>query len=244
MVAGNWKMFKTVEELPAFFEDLSGYLEGQPQDRELLFAVPFPLIPKALELCNRLNIRIAAQNCHFESEGAYTGEVSIPMLQELGVKSTLVGHSERRQFFAETDDSVAKKVAACQKVGMETIICIGETQEERKLGQTESVLSKQLRAVLGAIQDWSLVALAYEPVWAIGTGLTATDAQAQEAHSFIRGLLSSEVSHEEAGNIRILYGGSVKPANAGGLLVQEDIDGALVGGASLMPMDFAVIAKS
>jgi triosephosphate isomerase len=189
--------------------------------------------------------RVAAQNMHEQPNGAYTGEVSAPMLQELGVDGVILGHSERRQYFNESDDALARKVLVAVDAGLEPILCVGESLTQREAGETEALLTRQVAADLANVPDDRLarVVIAYEPIWAIGTGRTATTEQAEEAIALIRGLIESR-SAEAAAAIRILYGGSVKPENAEELVSQPDIDGALVGGASLDPEDFAAIVAA
>jgi triosephosphate isomerase len=188
-------------------------------------------------------IQLFAQNCHEAASGAFTGEVSAPMLKEVGCDGVILGHSERRQFFGETDEGVAKKVRAALGAGLHAIVCVGETLSEREANRTWEVVSRQVRGALGGLDAaaWKSVTLAYEPVWAIGTGRTATTAQAQEVHALIRGLVRELASAQVAEAVRIQYGGSVKPENAAELMAQPDVDGALVGGASLKVDDFARI---
>ena len=242
LIAGNWKMFKTGSELPGFFDNFirESRLEDLEHDSDVLFAVPSTMLHQAKQICSNSPIMISAQNCHYEPSGAFTGEISLPMLQDIGVRATLIGHSERRQFFGDTDEVVGRKVQSAQAAGFLSIVCIGESKADRESGDTFSVLSDQLDAFLPLVTNWDNLVVAYEPVWAIGTGLTASVEQAQEAHAFIRKQIAL-VNSNEAQKVRILYGGSVKPGNARGLLDQEDIDGALVGGASLNPTDFAGI---
>jgi len=227
LIAGNWKMFKGAAETAAFCRALVGADLG---DVDVVVCPPFTSLETAVRCLADTEIGVFAQNCHWETEGAYTGEVSAPMLLELGVYGTIVGHSERRQYFGETDDSVARRVAAALAAGLHVIACVGETEAEREAGETEEVLRRQV-SVLDA--DDNLV-IAYEPVWAIGTGKTATPQTAQEAHAFIKTLL----------DLPVLYGGSVKPENARELAAQRDVDGALVGGASLDVGSFATICRA
>jgi triosephosphate isomerase len=248
LLAGNWKMNKLPSEVPAFFQAYSQkarLTEAPVRDRvELLFAVPYPLLAPAVAATQGLPVTIAAQNVHQERAGAYTGEVSIDMLKDLGVGATLIGHSERRQYYGETDAIVAQKLRLCLDQGLQPIVCIGETKEEREGGQTEGILQKQMAALFDQVAQWQGITIAYEPVWAIGTGLTATDEQAQQAHSFVRELIRQRYNQEAAAATRILYGGSMKPANCAGLLQQPDIDGGLVGGASLKEDDFAAMTQT
>jgi triosephosphate isomerase len=242
LVAANWKMHKTVAETEAFLDRFLGVIE-RLAPVELFICPPFPSLAAAVERCRRSRVRVAAQNMHAEPQGAFTGEVSAPMLTELGVDGVILGHSERRAMFGEADEALAHKVPAALDAGLTPILCIGETESERDGGQTEDVLARQAEADLARVEDDRLaeVVIAYEPVWAIGTGRNATPEQAAEAIEFIRSLIGAR--DDRAGEtIRILYGGSVKPDNAGDLLAAETIDGALVGGASLDPDQFAAIA--
>jgi len=227
LIAGNWKMYKGPAETAEF---CLGLREQELAGVDLVVCPPFVSLAVAVQLLAGTEIAVAAQNVHWDAEGAYTGEVSAEMLRELGVYGAIVGHSERRQYFGETDDTVARRVHAALEAGLFVIACIGETEAERGQGATEDVLRRQL-AVLEP--DDNLV-LAYEPVWAIGTGKTATPATAQEAHAFVKSLLDAPV----------LYGGSVKPDNAAELLAQPDVDGALVGGASLELESFTAICRA
>lgn len=242
LLAGNWKMHKTNAELSAFFESFIAESKGSLSSIDILFALPFTLLQRAKELTQDQNITIAAQNIHHEQSGAFTGEVSIPMLRDIGVTATLIGHSERRQYFGETDESVAKKMLACLAGSITPVVCVGELKEEREQGKTNEVLTRQVEAFLSATRDLKDLIIAYEPVWAIGTGLTATSDQAQEAHAFIRGLVRKHHGELKAESIRILYGGSAKPDNIAELVSKPDVDGGLVGGASLKPSDFAAMA--
>jgi triosephosphate isomerase (TIM) len=242
LVAANWKMHKTVAETTSFLERFLGRIEGSAPV-ELFVCPPFPSLPAAVERCRRSQVRVAAQNMHAEPQGAFTGEVSAPMLIELEVDGVILGHSERRALFGESDEALADKVPAALEAGLTPILCVGETEAERDSGHTEAVLSRQASADLAAVDDRRLaeVVIAYEPVWAIGTGRTATPEQAAEAIDFIRSLIAAR--DRGAGEaVRILYGGSVKAGNAAELLAPETVDGALVGGASLDPGDFAAIA--
>ncbi len=243
MIAGNWKMNMSVGELSGFFESLKKNLPDSPQNVtekvEVVIAAPYTLLAEAVKLTAGSGIKIAAQNVHFESSGAYTGEISVSMLKEIGCEATLIGHSERRQYFNETDETVAKKVSAAQKAGLMTIACIGESLEQRQADKTMEVVSRQLKAVTEATEDYQKLVVAYEPVWAIGTGLAATPEQAQEVHRGIRKELASAFGEQKAAEIAILYGGSMKPSNCPQLISQEDIEGGLIGGASLKPEGFA-----
>lgn len=248
LVAGNWKMHKTRDEVDAFFAEFFPSVE---RDRaraggcvDVLFAVPAPYVERAVSSCASQRARVFAQNVHPESQGAFTGEVSIPMMRSVGAAGTLVGHSERRQLFGESHEVVAKKMKACLEQAFTPILCIGETKDERIAGRTEKVLEEQLASVLALCPDLKDTIIAYEPVWAIGTGLTASKEQAQEAHAFIRGFLAKKLGQEKADSMTILYGGSVKPENFAELIAQKDIDGGLVGGASLKPKDFASLVAT
>ena len=252
LMAGNWKMFKLIAELEPFFETFTKELKldedrGLTERVGMAFAVPFTQLARAAELAKPLGVRIAAQNVHWQAEGAFTGEVSLAMLREVGIATTLIGHSERRQFAGETDDTVARKTKAALAAGFLPIVCVGETLAERDAGTTADVVARQLGAVLAAVQGDSLAArelvIAYEPVWAIGTGRAATAAQAQEVHGLIRRQVVATWGAQAAASLRILYGGSANPGNIRELLDQSDIDGALVGGASLKPLDFAQMVR-
>ncbi len=248
LFAGNWKMHKTNAELPGFFDAFTRQVarsaEGRIEGVDVMFAAPYTLLATAVSLSRDRGISIAAQNVHAAASGAYTGEVSIPMLKELGVGTALVGHSERRQLYAETDASVAEKAAALLGTSMTAVVCVGESLEERESARTEAVVSEQLNTVLGALERPDGLIIAYEPVWAIGTGRTATPAQAQAVHRLIRELVLIRFGDAAADRIHILYGGSAKPDNIESLLCQPDIDGALVGGASLQPEDFAAMVRA
>jgi triosephosphate isomerase len=228
LVAGNWKMFKGPAEAAEFARALREV--ELPEDVDVVVCPPYVSLAETVQALAGTEIGVFAQSCHWAADGAFTGEISAGMLQELGVYGTLVGHSERRQYFGETDETVAKRVTAALEAGLHVIACVGETEREREAGETDAVLKRQL-AVLEA--DDNLV-IAYEPVWAIGTGKTATPEQAQAAHETIKGLIDAPV----------LYGGSVKADNAAELLGQPAIDGALVGGASLDVDSFAAICRA
>jgi len=242
-LAANWKMHKTTEETARFLgEFLPRVSESAP---EVVICPPFTSLTAAVELCFESPVRVAAQNMHEADEGAFTGEVSPPMLIDLGVDGVILGHSERRQYFAETDEALARKVPAALGAGLEPILCVGENEAQRDGDETEEVLTRQIQADLADVPDARLseVVIAYEPIWAIGTGRTATPEQAQEVIALIRRLIDAR-SDAAAAAIRILYGGSVKPDNAAELISQPDVDGALVGGASLDPGDFAAIVEA
>jgi triosephosphate isomerase (TIM) len=243
-IAGNWKMFKTIAEAKVFVEELRPLVDGVDAV-DFAVCVPYTDLGATVEACQGTRIRVCAQNMHQEPEGAYTGEVSAPMLLELGVQGVVLGHSERRQYFNETDRALQEKVAAALAAGLEPILCVGESEEEREQGETERRLRHQVQEALEKVDAGELpkVVIAYEPIWAIGTGKVATTEQAQEAIAFIRALVGDR-SKESAEQVRVLYGGSVKPENAAEILAQPDVDGALVGGASLDPKGFAAIVSA
>jgi triosephosphate isomerase len=232
-------MYKTAGEAEQLVLDLRTRLQG---DVQIAVAPPFTALAAAKAALEGSDIQLFAQNCHHEKQGAFTGEVSAPMLVDIGCDGVILGHSERRQYFGETDEGVNKKLKAALEVNLQPIVCVGETLAEREAGKTWDVVSRQVRGALAGLSTAQVarVTLAYEPVWAIGTGKVATTAQAQEVHGQIRGLLR-ELAAPAADQVRIQYGGSVKPDNAADLLAQPDIDGALVGGASLKADDFARI---
>jgi triosephosphate isomerase len=238
-VAANWKMHKTVAEAAQFIDALLPQISGTSND--VVICPSFLALGEVVERSRGSAVRVAAQNMHEAESGAYTGEVSAGMLVDTGVDAVILGHSERRQLFGETDQALACKVPVALAAGLQPILCVGESEEARDAEQTESVLEGQLQADLADVDPGRLaeVVIAYEPIWAIGTGRTATPEQAQETIAFIRDVLRERGG--EADSVRILYGGSVKPGNAAELMVQPDIDGALVGGASLDPGDFAAI---
>ena len=242
VLAGNWKMFKTVPETIGYlneFKILTQYTEGC----EIVIAPPFPALAAAAEAVQGSRIRIAAQNLHWEKEGAFTGEVSAPMLRAAGCCDVIIGHSERRQYFGETDETVNRRVRAALEGGLRPIVCVGETLAEREAHQTTDVLIRQIDGVLDSLtpESASPIIVAYEPVWAIGTGRTATPEIAEEAHQTLRDRVRENLGAETAERLRILYGGSVKPANIQGLMACPNIDGGLVGGASLEPALMAAI---
>jgi triosephosphate isomerase (TIM) len=246
LIAGNWKMNKTIPEGLALVRELKGLAASIPGDRvQLVVAPPFVSLQAVAKELEGSTVKLAAQNCHWEASGAYTGEVSAAMLKDVGCAYVILGHSERRQYFGETDETVNKRTRAVLGAGMTPIICVGETLAEREANRTLEVVERQ---VAGALKGFSAAevagfVLAYEPVWAIGTGRTATSAQAQEVHRAIREQLGRLYDRGTAEQVLIQYGGSVKPDNAVELLGQADVDGALVGGASLKAADFAAIAK-
>jgi triosephosphate isomerase (TIM) len=246
LIAGNWKMNKTVSEGLALVRELKGLVAALPGERvEVAVAPPFVSLQAVAKELEGSAVKLAAQNCHWEASGAFTGEVSAGMLKDVGCAYVILGHSERRQFFGETDETVNKRVKAVLGAGMLPIVCVGETLAEREANRTLEVVERQ---VTGGLKGFSAAevatfVLAYEPVWAIGTGRTATSAQAQEVHQALRVHLSKLYDVETAQKVRIQYGGSVKPDNAAELLGQPDVDGALVGGASLKAGDFGGILK-
>jgi triosephosphate isomerase len=243
LIAANWKMNKTTGEARSFCEALLPRL-GDEQ-AEVMLCPPYLALPLVAQLCAGSAVGVAAQNMHYEEEGAYTGEVSAAMLLDAGATGVVLGHSERRQLFGETDEALARKLPAALAAGLVPILCVGESEEERERDETDLVLRRQLDAALSRVDDGALAAVvvAYEPIWAIGTGRTATAEQANDACGFIRSLVAARDA-SAAERIRIQYGGSVKPGNAAELLGQDEIDGALVGGASLDPDEFAAIVAA
>jgi len=244
LVVANWKMHKLVAEAVAFARALGSL--ASVRGVEAAVAPPFTALAALQNALAGTGVALAAQNAHFEKQGAFTGEISVAMLAELGVRYVILGHSERRQLFGESDELIAKKVRAVQAAGLRPILCVGELLAEREAGRTFDVLARQLAGSLAGADSAKATELvvAYEPVWAIGTGRTATPEIAQEAHAFVRARLADRFGGAEASRIRIQYGGSVKPDNAAELLAQPDIDGALVGGASLDPESFSAIIRS
>jgi triosephosphate isomerase len=236
LIAGNWKMFKGPTEAAAFCHALR---DADLGDVDVVVCPPYVSLDAAVQALAGTEIAVAAQNVHWAADGAFTGEISAPMLRELGVYGTIVGHSERRQHFGETDETVARRMASALEHGLQVIACVGELEAEREAGETEAVLRRQVEAIAAALPETDDlpadgVVLAYEPVWAIGTGRTATPEIAQEAHAFIKSIL----------DVPVLYGGSVKPDNAAELAAQTAVDGALVGGASLEVESFAAICRA
>ena len=244
VIAGNWKMFKTVAETRAFFTAFKP-LVASTTHCDIVVAPTFTSLAAAAEAAAGSNIAISAQNMHHEKQGAFTGEISAAMLVEAGCRYVILGHSERRHIFGETDAMIAKKTVAALDAGLMPIVCVGETLDERNANQTEAVLARQFTSGLGALTDaqFSRILIAYEPVWAIGTGRTATPEMAGDAHRFLRDQAASRFTSDRAADLRILYGGSVKPDNIRGLMAQLEIDGALVGGASLEAASFASIVN-
>jgi triosephosphate isomerase len=253
IIGGNWKMNKTIDEAKKFIAEFTGLVANLTKEIDIVLYPSFTAIASAAVASKGKGINIGAQNLYFEEKGAFTGEISAGMIRESGASHVIIGHSERRQIFGESDELVSKKLKTALLKGLKPIVCIGETKDERENGSTEQVLETQLRGSLQALAepeitdadvDVSSVVIAYEPVWAIGTGLTATPDQAQDAHAYIRGVLSGILGEENANVMRIQYGGSIKPENAAELFSQQDIDGGLVGGASLEPKSLAEIIKS
>ena len=244
LIAGNWKMFKTWQEAKETAVRLAGRVAATT-DRDIMVAPQFTALVPVCEALASSNIDIGAQDLFWEAEGAYTGEVSPDMIAATGCRYVIIGHSERRQYFGETDESVNKKIRAARTAGLIPVMCIGETEEEREAKKTFSVLDKQIKNGLQGfdLDDMRDLVLAYEPVWAIGTGKTATKDQAQEVHAYVREAIKALFGEPLAAAVRILYGGSVKPANIAELMKMDDIDGALVGGASLDAESFAEIVN-
>ncbi len=230
-IAGNWKMNMTAESGTALIKELRPLVKEAKCDVAL--CVPAILIPAMVKAAKGSRIKIGAENVHGAEKGAYTGEISVKMLKEYGVKYVIIGHSERRQYFGETDETVNKRTLAALAGGLTPIVCVGETLEERESGKTNDVLDRQLTEGLKGVEDLTKLVIAYEPVWAIGTGKTATDEQAQETIAYIRKKLSKLFSRKETNRVRIQYGGSMNAKNCKGLMAQPDIDGGLIGGASL-----------
>ncbi len=240
IIAGNWKMNNTASEGVALVEALKPLVKDANCD--VVVCVPAIDIPAVAEAVKGSNIRLGAQNVHFAEKGAYTGEISANMLKEYGVEYVIIGHSERRQYFGETDETVNKRTLAALAAGLTPIVCIGESLEERETGKTEQVLDRQITEDFKGIDDISKIVIAYEPIWAIGTGRTATDEQANETIGYIRKKLGEVFCPVCAGKVRIQYGGSMNAGNCKGLMAQPEIDGGLIGGASLK-LDFAAIVN-
>jgi triosephosphate isomerase (TIM) len=242
VMAANWKMYKTPDQTREFFHAFLPLVSGQTRD-EIVVCPSCLDLPAALEAAKGSNVAIGAQNVHWKEEGAFTGETSVAQLSAWGVKHVIIGHSERRQYFGETDDTVNLRLKTALEAGFTPICCLGEVLEEREAGMTDDVLRRQCIRAFHAIsvKKAAKLVVAYEPVWAIGTGKTATPEIAAEAHAVIRKQATEIFGEEFAGHLRILYGGSVKPDNVSALMAQEEIDGALVGGASLDPKSFAAI---
>ena len=240
LIAGNWKMYKTGPEAVAFVNALKDAV-ADASDVDVMIAPPFTALSLTADAIAGTSIGLGAQNLHWEPEGAYTGEISTQMLNAAGCRYVIIGHSERRQYFGETDQTINRKIDAAAKADLMPVFCIGETESQRDAGETFSVLDKQVKNGLESLFPENLKSLvvAYEPVWAIGTGKTATKEQAQEVHAYVRKWFAKTYGTEFAQGLRILYGGSVKPSNVKDLMAMEDIDGALVGGASLDPDSFS-----
>ena len=244
VIAGNWKMNKTASEAKELIDGLLPLVKDA--GCTVIIGVPFTDIHVAVEMTKGSNVHVAAQNCHFEASGAFTGEVSAPMLKEEGVEYVILGHSERRQYFAETDETVNKRAKAALANGLKTIICVGESLDQREAGVTKDFVCGQVVAALDGMteEDLKNVIIAYEPIWAIGTGKTATKEQAAEVCGFIRDTVAEKYGKDVAEALTIQYGGSMNAKNCDELLSMEDIDGGLIGGASLKPADFSVIVEA
>ena len=244
VIAGNWKMFKTRSETSAFFDELIPQIQDI-EHCDIVVAPPYTALTTAVEETEGTRVAVGAQDVYWEEQGAFTGEVSVKMLVDVGCTYTIIGHSERRQYFCETDETVEKKARAAVAGGLKSIVCVGETLSERDSGQAVEVVRRQVHNGLGRLTPSDLyhIIIAYEPVWAIGTGRTATPVIAAEMHAAIRKTFAEIYNEAAADALRILYGGSVKPDNIAALMKEEDIDGALVGGASLDPASFAAIIK-
>jgi triosephosphate isomerase len=243
-MAGNWKMYKTPAETRAFFEAFRPLVQAASHC-EIVICPPFLDLPAAIEAARGTRILVGAQNLHWAKEGAFTGEVSGPMIHATGATYVIIGHSERRQYFGETDETVLKKTVAALDASLSPIVCVGEMLEHRESGQTAAVLCQQCEKGIAGLdaQQFAKIVIAYEPVWAIGTGKTATPEMAAEAHHVIRAEMRRHFGEKAAGDVRILYGGSVKPDNVKSLMAQPEIDGVLVGGASLDTVSFARIVN-
>ena len=246
IIAGNWKMYKTIGQAIELANGLKReFFKIEPNDIDIVLVPAYTCLSEVAEVITDSNISLGAQDVYWQDEGAFTGEVSLPMLKDAGCTFVIIGHSERRQFFAETNDTVNKKVKAALKAGLFPIVCVGESLAQREANRTFEVLTDHVQNGLVGLteEEVSKIVIAYEPVWAIGTGKTATSAQAQEAHKYIRDLLVKLYNNDIANGIRIQYGGSVKPENIEDIMVQPDVDGALVGGASLKVESFSEIVK-
>ncbi|WP_284643432.1 triose-phosphate isomerase [Paenibacillus silviterrae] len=243
IIAGNWKMFKTVQESIAFVNEVKGKAEVDGVDS--VICAPYTNLPALVEAVKGTNLKVGAQNLHWEDNGAYTGEISGVQLKDLGVDYVIIGHSERRAYFAETDETVNKKVIASFKHGLIPIVCVGEKLEEREAGQTKEVCKVQTEAALQGLsaEQAAQVVIAYEPIWAIGTGKSSTADDANEVISYIRQLVTGLFGQQVADQVRIQYGGSVKPNNIAEYMQASDIDGALVGGASLEPASYIALVE-
>ena len=244
LIAGNWKMYKTPDQTRDFFRDFLPLVSRHDRD-QIVICPPFVDLHAALESAQGSRVAVGSQNVHWEKEGAFTGEISAGMLLAIGCTHAIIGHSERRQYFNETDDTVNLRLKAALEAGLTPIVCVGEVLEEREANLTEDVLRRQCTRAFHKVSTKKAdkLVVAYEPVWAIGTGKTATPQLAAAAHAVIRGEAAETFGQDFAGQLRILYGGSVKPENAKALMSEEEIDGALVGGASLDPKNFAAIVN-
>lgn len=244
VIAGNWKMNNTPSQAKALIEEMKPLVADA--DCDVVLCVPFIDIPAAIEATKGSNIKIGAENIHFKASGAYTGEVSADMLKEAGVEYVVIGHSERRQYFGETDQTVNLRTIAAVNAGFKAIVCVGETLEQRELGYTETLLKYQTKMALTNIDEKDLdkIIIAYEPVWAIGTGVTATADQADEGNGFVRAAIAEKYGEEAAERVTVQYGGSMNPKNADELVSKINVDGGLIGGASLKANDFAAIVKA
>ena len=243
LIAGNWKMNKTSKEGAALVAEIAA---GLPSGNlpEILVCPPYLTIPAVVEAAKGTALEVGAENVHWAASGAFTGEVSAAMLLDAGVTHVIIGHSERRQYFGETDETVNQRTKAALAAGLTVVVCVGETLAEREAGTTAAVIDRQTRKALEGVSDVAKVVIAYEPVWAIGTGKTATPDMAQEVHAQIRAILADLYGADAAETVRILYGGSMKPANAPELLAKKDIDGGLIGGAALKAPDFLALIQA
>ena len=241
IIAGNWKMNKTPSEGVALVNELIPLVKGAKCD--VVVCVPATDLYAVGNAVKGTNIKLGAQNVHFAASGAYTGEISADMLKELGVEYVIIGHSERRQYFGETDETVNKRTLAALAAGLTPIVCVGESLEERESGKTEALLKKQVEEGFKGVEDITKLVIAYEPIWAIGTGKTATSEQANETIGYIRSVVADMFGKEAAALVRIQYGGSMKPSNAKELMAMEEIDGGLIGGASLKAVDFSQVVN-
>lgn len=244
IVAGNWKMNNDRNAAKKLITELNPLVKDAAC--EVVLCVPYTNLETALSLCEGTNMHIGAENCHWAKSGAFTGEISAEMLAEMGVEYVIIGHSERRQYFGETDQTVQARVRAALDAGLKVILCVGEVLEQREQGITEEVVALQTKVALGGVseEELSRIVIAYEPVWAIGTGKTATADQAEEVCAFIRSVVAKLYSKAAADALTIQYGGSMKPGNAKELLSKEDVDGGLIGGAALVASDFAAIIEA
>ncbi len=245
VIAGNWKMNMTPAAASAFIKELAPMVAGK-DECDIVLCVPAIDIPAAVEAAKGTNIKIGAENVHFKASGAYTGEISAEMLTEAGVKYVVIGHSERRQYFGETDQTVNLRTLAAVNAGLTAIVCVGETLEQRELGYTETLIKFQTKMALTNVSRDQLknIIIAYEPVWAIGTGVTATDDQADEGNGYVRAAIAEMYGADEAEEVTVQYGGSMNAKNCAGLLSKVNVDGGLIGGASLKTADFTVIVDA